>query len=149
MNTTTEEIQQQVEEIKGKVHLNAKTVFCSINKFASVKGNERYVSWSSCKRKISFTANKKPSVQCTHCKAVDNISWLMKSLHVKIELQFNYKNEQIWCTVFKDTFLNIIDFEKLNNDKIGEKVLQLGNNDIGFNNTAKIITSLSCRRNEW
>ena len=38
--------------------------------------------------------------------------------------------------------------EKLNNDKIGEKVLQLGNNDIGFNNTAKIITSLSCRRNE-
>ena len=72
----------------------------------------------------------------------------MKSLHVKIELQFNYKNEQIWCTVFKDTFLNIIYFEKLNNDKIGEKVLQLGNNDIGFNNTAKIITSLSCRRNK-
>ena len=63
-------------------------------------------------------------------------------------MQFNYKNEQIWCTAFKDTFLNIIDFEKLNNDKIGEKVLQLGNNDIGFNNTAKIITSLSCRRNE-
>ena len=72
----------------------------------------------------------------------------MKSLNVKMELQFNYKDGQIWCTAFKDTFINIMDFEKLNDDKIGEKVLQLCNIDIGFNNTTKIITSLLCLMNE-
>lgn len=33
-----------------------------------------------------------------------------------MELQFDYENKQIWCTVFKDTFINIIDFVKPNND---------------------------------
>ena len=72
----------------------------------------------------------------------------MKSLNVKMELQFNYKDGQIWCTAFKDTFINIMDFEKLNDDEIGKKVLQLCNIDIGFNNTTKIITSLLCLMNE-
>ena len=60
LNTTAEETHQQINESKGEVHLNAKTVFCSVKEFASVKDIERYVSCSSCKRKISFTADKKP-----------------------------------------------------------------------------------------
>lgn len=56
-------IQKQIEESKGKVHFNAKTVFCSINKFVSGNGIERYASSFLCKRKILFTADKKTSVQ--------------------------------------------------------------------------------------
>lgn len=38
LNTNVEEMQQQIEESKEKVHLNTENVFCSI------KGIERYVS---------------------------------------------------------------------------------------------------------
>ena len=51
--------------------------------------------------------DKKTSVQCTHCFAMSN-NRLIKSLNVKMELQFDYENRQICCTAF----LNI-DFEKL------------------------------------
>ena len=46
--------------------------------------------------------------------------------------------------MFKDTFINIIDFEKLNNDKIYEEKLLLPNIDIGFNSTTEITTFLPC-----
>ena len=133
LNTTTVEIKEQIEESKGKVHLNLKTVFSSVDEFASVKDIESYVSFSSCRRKISFTEDKKTSVQSNHCFAMANISRLIKSLNVKMELQFDYENGQISCTAFKHMFLNIADFEKLNNDEIGKKVLQLCNIDVGFN----------------
>ena len=110
LNTNVEEMQQQIEESKEKVHLNTENVFCSI------KGIERYVSWSLRKRKISFTADIKASVKCTHCVAIGNISPLMTFVSVKMELHFDYGNWKIRCTALKDTFLNIIDFEKLNND---------------------------------
>ena len=61
-----------------------------------------------------------------------------------MELEFNYENAQIWCTSFKGMFLDIIDFEKLSNDKIGGKVLQLCNINIGLNSTIKTVTSLPC-----
>ena len=51
---------------------------------------------------------------------------LTNSLNVEMELQCQYGAQcsvfrQIWCAVFKDTFLNIIDFAKRKNDDIGKK----------------------------
>ena len=90
LKTTAKETHQQIEESKGKVHLNAKTVFFSINEFASVKVIKRYVSCYSCKGKnIAYSRQKMHRSSVLHCKGVGNIGEFIKTLNVNMKLQFN------------------------------------------------------------